>query len=155
MTTKNKKIINVVAVVVLIIVSNLIGGFIGFKKGYKARVYQEGLEAISTFVNLDYLRKGEIDPVVHLLEIKLDWQIYNIGSFEQAHESLYNLDKYSQDIDVKKLQASVMEKVGAYRREHPCEAKYEFEKEWCDPKNKIRMKINNTLKKYEQQDKTK
>ncbi len=155
MTTKNKKIMVIVAVLVALIISNLIGGIIGFNKGYEAKLYQEGLESISTVMNLNSLHKGIIDCAMHSLEIQLDWQIYNIGAYEPAYYSLYNLQKYSKDVDVKKLQTSIMEKVAAYRREYPCEAKYDFEKDWCSPDNVIRKQINNTLKKYEGQSKTK
>lgn len=155
MTTKNKKIIIVVVVLVAVVISNLIGGIIGFNKGYEARLYQEGLESISNIMNLNLIRKGKTESAIHSLEIKLDWQIYDIAAYEQAHYSLFNLERYSKDPDIKKLQTAIMEKVVAYRREHPCEAKYDFEKDWCSPENDFRKKINNTLKKYEGRNKTK
>jgi len=152
MTTKNKRIIIVVAVLIALVISNVIGGIIGFNSGYEARLYQEGLESISTVANLNILRRGDTDFILHLLEIKLDWQIYNIGAYESAHYSIYNLEKYSNEVNLNKLQDSVMKRVVAYRREHPCENKYDFEKEWCSTENQIRKQINNTLKKYDQKE---
>ena len=154
MNITRKRFIVVIGFIFAIIVSNFIGGFIGFKKGYEARLYQEGLDAISNVMILNLLRDGKTDSATHMLEIKLDWQIFNVGSYEKAHGNLYNLDKYSPDIDIKKLENSVMKKVVEYRSEHPCRAKYDFETDWCDPENEIRKIINNTIKKHESQNKT-
>lgn len=148
----------VIAVLIAIIIANVIGGVIGFGKGYEAGLYQKGLDSISTVAILNTLRNNRTDSATDLLEGQLDWQIYYIATYEKAHYSpynLYNWEKISKDVDLKKLQASIMEKVVAYRKEHPCQVKYDFEKDWCSPENEIRKTINYTLKKYEGQNKTK
>lgn len=158
MTGKNKKILIVVAVLIALIIANVIGGVIGFGKGYEAGLYQEGLDSISTVGILNALRNNRIDSATHLLEGKLDWQIYYIATYEKAHYNpynLYNWEKISKDVDVRKLQTSIMEQVVAYRKGHPCEIRYDFDKDWCSPENEIRKTINNTLKKYEGQNKSK
>lgn len=158
MTKINKKIITTIVVFVAILVSNFIGGIIGFGKGYEAAKYLEGLDSIYTITFLNTLRNNRIESAIDLLEGKLDWQIYYIATYEQAHYSLYNIynfKKISKDTDVKKLQTTIMEAAVAYRNDHTCEVKYNFDTDWCSPENEIRKTINNTLKKYERQSEVK
>ncbi len=102
----NKKKIIVVAVifVLLLVASNLLGGIIGFEKGFKASLYLDGLDTYSTTAMLPQLRKGKTELPIKSLESKLDMQLYNIEKYKTDNESIYNILKYQSARDLKSKQ---------------------------------------------------
>jgi uncharacterized membrane protein YhiD involved in acid resistance len=117
----NKKKIIVVAVifVLLLVASNLLGGIIGFEKGFKARLYLDGLDTYSTTAMLHQLRKGKTELPIKSLESKLDMQIYNIEKYKTDNESMYNILKYQSALDLEKQTIESMNVAIKYRREIP------------------------------------
>jgi hypothetical protein len=86
----NKKKIIVIAVifVLLLIASNLLGGIMGFEKGFKAGLYLDGLNKCITTSMLQQLRKGKTELPIKYMEAKLDMQIYNIDTYKTDNESI-------------------------------------------------------------------
>ncbi len=107
MTTK-KKIVLAIIFIVSLIASNLIGGFIGFNKGFEAGLFVEGLSVIPTISTLKNLREGKTKWPIKHLETKLDWQVYNVGTYKNSNDSIYNIHKYDSDINSTKLASTSM-----------------------------------------------
>ena len=135
----NKKITIIIIFIVLLIASNLIGGFIAFDKGFEAGLYIEGLNVSPTVAMLKRLREGRTEWPIKMLETKLDWQIYNVGTLKNSNDSIYNIHKYISKSDVQNLGAPQMIQANKYRNEFPST--------FTD--NKIRNTIYETLKKYD------
>ncbi|MGA2525950.1 MAG: hypothetical protein ABSF79_04960 [Smithellaceae bacterium] len=117
----NKKKIIVIAVifVLLLIASNLLGGIIGFEKGFKAGLYLDGLNTYITTSMLQQLRKGKTELPIKYMEAKLDMQIYNIETYKTDNESIYNILKYPSVLDFEKQTIESMNIAIKYRREIP------------------------------------
>lgn len=139
MSNTNKRIIIFIIVVLSIIVSNLIGGFIGFDKGYEARLFHEGMDVIQTVSMLERLQDGKTEYPIKMLETKLDWQIYNFGSYKSSIDSIYNFNKYNSDIDEKELAGKTMIHAIKYRRTHPSDF----------PDEEFQNTISSIMNKYE------
>ena len=116
----NKKKIAVGLIfVVLLVASNLIGGFIGFGKGYEAKMFHEGMDVIPTITMLEKLRDGKTDFPIQMLETKLDWQIYNLDSTKESIDSIYNPNKYWDHRDHHDLANKMMKYAIKYRTKIP------------------------------------
>jgi hypothetical protein len=137
--TKKRKITLAVIFIVLLSASNLIGGFIGFDKGYEARIFHEGLEVIPMIAMLEKLREGKSEFPIKMLEVRLDWQIYNLENNRQSIESIYNSNKYWNRYNEAELATKMMGHAKTYRTKIPSS----FEDQ------DFRKKINDILTKYE------
>jgi hypothetical protein len=134
----NKKIAIIIIFIVLLIASNLIGGFIAFDKGFEAGLYMEGLNVSPTVAMLERLREGKTEWPIKMLETKLDWQIYNAATFKNSNDSIYNFNKYGSQINSKTLGTAQMKQAKKYRNEFPSSfTDDEFRKRIYDTLNKI------------------
>jgi hypothetical protein len=136
-----KKILFAVIFIILLIASNLLGGFIGFEKGYETALYVESLSDIQmSIIMLKELHKDKTERSISVMESKLDQQIYFVGTYKDANDSIYNYHKYDGSaVDITEAEKGFMNRAIKYRREFPSSSTVpEFKK-----------MVDEILKKYE------
>lgn len=137
-----KKIVFAFIIILLLIVSNLLGGYLGFQKGTEAALYIRDLGDIPmTVIMLKELHRGKTDRTIRVMESKLDQQIYTMDTCKSAYDSIYNIDRFDSSFNLtrKDAEKGFMKRAVEYRREIPSSTTVpEFTK-----------MVNDILKKYE------
>lgn len=136
-----KKILFAVIFIILLIASNLLGGFIGFEKGFESALYIESMGDMQlTIIMLKELHQNKTERTIRVMETNLDNQIFFIGTFKEANDSIYNFYKYNGSaIDLTEAEKGFMNRAIKYRREFPSISTVpEFKKQ-----------VDEILKKYE------
>jgi hypothetical protein len=137
---KNEKFLLLI-VVLAMIVSNYIGGVMGFSEGFNAHAYIQGADAHYTVKILNNMRSDNMESAISMLENKLDAQIFALGYFERASKSIYNLERFTKlHKNSKDNIRTLMSDVIDYRMAYPSNLK--------EHPREVREIIEFTLKRY-------
>lgn len=113
--TKLKKIILSVVFLLLLCVSFIAGGFLGFSEGYAYRVYQGSIgDSFSTYRALEMINAGDITGAKKHLEMELDTEIIEHWSGLHSRPYIFNM-LVENEVATNQL----MSKVAAYRKTRP------------------------------------
>ncbi len=103
-----------------ILLSFLVGGVVGYGKGFQGCMFHQGTEAWATVMVLEGIRDGRSEATVSYLETKLNSQIVSCGVGEKGEQSIFNIVGWTRLGQQSRVAVrGLMAKVADYRKRHP------------------------------------